>query len=262
MSENRAAIRQMLVAGALLLSFTLAGVGMVALTYERTLERVEDNRRMTLLRQLQDVVPAERYDNQPDQDTMEASDPPLLGSNRPMTVYRARQEDEPVAAIITTMAPDGYSGEIALLVGVYTDGTLAGVRVVAHRETPGLGDAIERRRSNWIKQFDGRSLEDPAVEDWQVRRDGGAFDGISGATITARAVIQSVHNALLFFHRNEELLFAEADTLAQARAAAEEAEREEDDEAPEQPPEEPAPAEEEPPGDEDLEEPEEPDDGE
>ncbi|MEX0871295.1 MAG: electron transport complex subunit RsxG [Aquisalimonadaceae bacterium] len=220
MNETRATIRAVLIAGGLLLAFALAGVGMVALTYEQTLERIAENRRLTMLRQLQTVIPPGIYDNRPDQDTLMVRDPTLLGSAGPLTVYRARLDGEPTAAILTVVAPDGYSGNISLLVGVFSDGRLSGVRVISHQETPGLGDAIERERSTWISGFDNRSLEDPPRDGWRVRRDGGEFDHITGATITSRAVIKAVRNALLYFEQHRDtLLDIEAGTSTETSPA-------------------------------------------
>jgi electron transport complex protein RnfG len=123
-------------------------------------------------------------------------------------VYRALKDAKPVALVMSVIAPDGYSGSIKLLVGINTDGTLSGVRAVAHRETPGLGDAIEEQRSDWVQQFNGASLENPPLDRWKVRKDGGDFDQLTGATITPRAVVQAVRNALLYYRQHRETLFA------------------------------------------------------
>ena len=123
-------------------------------------------------------------------------------------MYRARKAGQPVALVITPVAPDGYSGIIKLLVGINVDGTLNGVRVVTHRETPGLGDAIDEKRSDWIHLFDNRSLLDPPLERWAVRKDGGDFDQLTGATITPRAVVKAVRQTLLYYRDNQDALFA------------------------------------------------------
>lgn len=209
MNETRSTIHTILISGGLLLGFALVGVGLVAFTYEQTLERIDDNRRLTMLRQLQTVISADIYDNEPHQDTTMVRDPALLGSQDALTVYRARKDGEPAAAVLTVVAPDGYSGRIVLLVGILADGgRVSGVRVIDHQETPGLGDAIERERSDWISSFDDRSLGDPPLEDWRLQRDNGAFDHITSATITSRAVVQAVRNALVYFNDNRDRLFA------------------------------------------------------
>ena len=105
--------------------------------------------------------------------------------------------------MITATAADGYTGKIELLVGIMADGTVSGVRVTKHSETPGLGDAIELHRSQWIKTFDGRSLTSPTESGWALRKDNGAFDQFTGATITPRAVVNEVKNTLLFFKQHK-----------------------------------------------------------
>ncbi|MCC5857050.1 MAG: electron transport complex subunit RsxG [Ectothiorhodospiraceae bacterium] len=208
MRQQGTAVRDILLAGGILLAFAIAGVALVTWTFQGTVERIEDNQRQALIQELQQLVPPLQYDNHLLEDTLEVEDNGLLGLNRTVTVYRARLEGEPVAVILPARAEDGYIGPITLLVGIYTDGTVAGVRVVEHSETPGLGDAIEARRSNWINQFTGRSLDDPETADWAVRRDRGAFDQITGATVTARAVVRAVRDVLLFYDQFGNELFA------------------------------------------------------
>lgn len=129
----------------------------------------------------------------------------MLGNAEPKTVYRARLDGRPQALAIETMTPNGYSGAIRLIVGVDADGVISGVRVLEHRETPGLGDKIERRISDWILSFDGKTLTGNNRKSWAVRKDGGDFDQFTGATITPRAVVESVRKALVFVteHQNE-----------------------------------------------------------
>jgi electron transport complex protein RnfG len=200
----------MAIAGGLLALFAVLGAGLVAVTEDATRERIARNEREYLLRSLNDVLPADRYDNTLFEDTIAVVDPELLGTPDPVTVYRGRRDGAPAAVILAPVAPDGYSGPIRLLVGIDYDGRLTGVRVVAHRETPGLGDGIEAERSDWIRGFDGRSLEQPPLEAWAVRRDGGRFDQFTGATVTPRAVVKAVRNSLLYFGRHRQALFAPA----------------------------------------------------
>ncbi|MFW6258054.1 MAG: RnfABCDGE type electron transport complex subunit G, partial [Halochromatium sp.] len=122
---------------------------------------------------------------------------------------RVRDGEEPVALILEPIVPDGYAGPIKLLVSVLRDGTLGGVRVIEHHETPGLGDKIEERKDDWIvEQFEGRSLGEPPLEQWKVKRDGGVFDQFTGATITPRSVVNAVKGTLLFVQRHGETLYA------------------------------------------------------
>lgn len=202
--------RQSFITAIILLLFALVGTAMVAFTYDSTRERIAANERATLQRKLNRLIPAERYDNTLLEDTLQVTDAAVLGIDRPVTVYRARQGGVPAGLVMATTAPDGYSGSIRLLVGINVDGTLSGVRVVAHRETPGLGDAIDEERSDWIRMFDGKSLDNPPLARWAVRKDGGDFDQLTGATVTPRAVVKAVRQALLYYRAHQQALFAVA----------------------------------------------------
>lgn len=186
--------------------FAVVGMGLVALVHDGTKERIDANEQAVLLRTLESLIPAEWFDNDILADTITANDP-SLGTDKPVTVYRARKGGSPVAAVLSPVAPDGYNGAIKLLVAVHTDGSLAGVRVVSHRETPGLGDPIDTDKSDWIFAFDGRSLDNPSEARWKVKRDGGDFDQFTGATITPRAVVKAVYQTLIFFERHKDRLF-------------------------------------------------------
>jgi electron transport complex protein RnfG len=201
------ALRRTLQMALLLALFAGFGSALVAVSYQATKERIRINERQALLRELQELVPRESYDNSLLDDSVQVTAPDFLGTPQPVTVYRARKEGKPVAAILTPVAPDGYGGPIHLLVGVNVDGTLAGVRVVSHKETPGLGDAIEVQRSDWILGFAGRSLGNPPEQQWKVKRDGGAFDQFTGATITPRAVVGAVRRTLEYFRSHRDQLF-------------------------------------------------------
>ena len=201
--------RQILLSGVFLWLFAVVGTTLVALTEFTTYDAIVENERQVLLRNLYALLPPDRLDNDIANDSIELAADPLLGTEAPSTLYRARKGGEPVAAIFNSIAPNGYSGKIHLLVGVYVDGSLAGVRVIKHAETPGLGDGIEIRKSPWIKGFDGKSLSDPTEARWAVRRDGGDFDQFTGATITPRAVIGAVKNTLLYYRQNTDKIFAD-----------------------------------------------------
>ena len=199
--------RQIIITTIILLMFAIIGTTLVAVTYEGTRDQIAANERATLLRKLHRLIAPEQHDNVLLEDTLAVRDVTLLGTDEPVTVYRARRDGKPVSLVIETIAPDGYSGTIRLLVGINTDGSLSGVRVVGHRETPGLGDAIDETRSDWIHVFDGKSLDNPEAAGWAVRKDGGSFDQLTGATITPRAVVKAVRNALLYYRQHQETLF-------------------------------------------------------
>jgi electron transport complex protein RnfG len=207
----------MAMTAALLGAFAVTGTALVALTEDDTRELIAVNEREHLLRKLNEVIPRDAYDNDITADTTLAASKPLLGSAKPVTVYRARKAGEPVAAVLAAVAPDGYTGAINLLVAVrYDDDSLMGVRVIEHRETPGLGDWIDTERSDWITHFASHSLSDPNDLGWRVEKDGGIFDQFTGATITPRAVVKAVHNSLKYFQAHKDELFQTAEAAAGA----------------------------------------------
>jgi electron transport complex protein RnfG len=173
-----------------------------------TRERIERNEQAWITQRLDALVPPDRYDNDPLSDRISVVAPDLLGSSYPVIIYRARRNGVPVAAILRPVAPDGYRGPIGLLVAIAYDGTLIGVQVIEHQETPGLGDAFERRQPQWLDGFRGRSLTSPAQNRWTVRKDGGEFDQFTGATITPRAIVKQVRRTLEYYAANKERVFA------------------------------------------------------
>ena len=202
--------RSMGVAALILTGFAVVGTGLVAVTYTGTKDIIAEAQRQALEANLNQLVPADRYDNRITEDAIEVTAPEWLGTDQPVKVYRARKDGQPVALFATPYAPDGYSGPIQLLIGVYADGTLAGARVLAHKETPGLGDGIEERRSPWILAFTGKSLGNPEPDRWKVKKDGGAFDQFTGATITPRAVVKATRKFLEYVQTHQAQLFAPA----------------------------------------------------
>jgi len=194
------------IAGFILTAFAIAGTSLVAVTHEFTKERIASNERQTLLQSLNDLVPSNTVDNDMVSDTLIVSHPQLLGSSE-TRVYRGRMQQQPVAAVLTPIVPDGYSGPIKLLVAVRYDGSLGGVRVINHKETPGLGDKIEESRSDWIFSFKDKSLNDPPIGQWKVKRDGGVFDQFTGATVTPRSIVKAVKNSLLYVRDHRDALY-------------------------------------------------------
>ncbi|MEE8093227.1 MAG: electron transport complex subunit RsxG [Gammaproteobacteria bacterium] len=193
-------------------SITAIAVGAAVLvtgSYEVSHARIEENRRARLLRTLHEVLDPARHDNALTESRRAVRDVALLGSTDPVDVFIATREGRPVAALFSSVAPRGYSGPIHLLIGIADDGTVTGVRVTSHRETPGLGDVIEIEKSDWILGFDGTSLSSPPLDGWAVSRDQGLFDAITGATITPRAVVDGVKNTLLYFQQHKDELFSE-----------------------------------------------------
>ena len=198
--------------GALLAGFALVCVGLIATTWMLTRERIQGSMEAALGRTLNELVPPDQYNNDVQADCTLAQNEEFLGTGNPVRVYRMRTGNAPVAVILEAVAPNGYSGSIRLVIGIYADGTLAGVRVSDHKETPGLGDQIETRKSDWILQFEGLSLEHPEAARWRVKKDGGAFDAFTGATITPRAVVGRVAKVLEYFGERRTALFEAPNT--------------------------------------------------
>ena len=183
-------------------------------TYLSTKSQIDFEVRRAEARQLLEIFPAYTHDNElvDDAFTIDA-ETPLLGIREARQGYRARLNGDVIGVILPTTARDGYSGDIRALVGIRRDGTVAGIRVVAHRETPGLGDKVDIRKSDWVTDFNHRSLADPALPGWNVKKDGGVFDQFTGATVTPRAVILATRRALEYANLHTATLFeTEADS--------------------------------------------------
>ena len=204
------AIRETVSTALTLLVFSVLGAGLLSGAYTLTRPTIEVSEQAEKLKLVAQTLPAGSFDNDLIRDARKLPANAQLGLKRDGLAYVARQHGIATAVVLEAIAPDGYAGEIRLLIGIQADGRIAGVRVTAHKETPGLGDYIEIARNPWIGQFTGKSLSAPRDEAWKVRKDGGEFDYLAGATITPRAVVKAVRKALHYFEANRaELLAAE-----------------------------------------------------
>jgi electron transport complex protein RnfG len=181
---------------------------LVAATYHVTAERIAANEQAWLERSLEPALSGVFFDGSVTEYKLELDPPHDLPGNDKAIIYRVFSESEPVAALFAVSARDGYAGPIRILVGIEVGGSISGVRIVEHRETPGLGDQIHQSRSDWVYQFDGRSLTDPAEARWLLEVDGGEFDQITGASVTPRAIIKAIRETLIYFDANRDQLFA------------------------------------------------------
>ena len=181
---------------------------LVAVTYSLTHETIEDNRKAHLEGQLRPALSDLMYDGDVTESVVVLEPPHGLPGNDDALIYRVYSAGEPIAALFAVTARNGYSGPIRLLLGIEMDGRVTGLRILEHRETPGLGDQIESDKSDWVEQFRGRSLGDPAIDGWRIKRDGGEFDQLTGATVTPRAVIQAVRETLVYFSDNKQRVFS------------------------------------------------------
>jgi len=197
--------------GGLLAITALFGTGILFIINLHSSPYIKENERQVLLKSVNSVLDNVQYDNDILEDTLKVYDKIQLGHDSPSLIYRVRKNKQPIAAVITVIAPNGYSGQIKLLVGINTNNAITGVRVVKHKETPGLGDGIEKQRSDWIDIFLGKSLRNPKKGGWKVKRDGGEFDQLTGATITPRAIVGAVYKALLYFRTHYVDIFSDPD---------------------------------------------------
>ncbi|WP_159819458.1 electron transport complex subunit RsxG [Colwellia sp. 20A7] len=189
--------------------FAIVCTAIVGLVNELTKDRIQEQTQLQLLNTLHEIIEPSSYNNEITQDCVSVSST-LLGSSKNNNIvqkaYIARNNNSPVAVAITSTATDGYNGKIELIVAINIDNSISGVRVLKHQETPGLGDKVELKKSNWITTFNDKKLLSEQDKRWQVSKDGGVFDQFTGATITPRAVVKAVKNTLLFFTENKSTL--------------------------------------------------------
>jgi Na+-translocating ferredoxin:NAD+ oxidoreductase subunit G len=181
---------------------------LVAATWRLTAPRIEANEKAYLTQSLRPALANVFYDNELDESTLVIPAPHDLPGTSDAVIYRLYAENRPVAAVFVVSARDGYSGPIRLLIGIEHSGKVTGVQVLEHRETPGLGDRIESSKSDWLQQLAGTSLEEPPLNRWAIRRDGGDFDQLTGASVTPRAVVRAVKETLVYFAANRDTVFA------------------------------------------------------
>lgn len=189
--------------------FAIITGGTIAVTQAITEDRITEQAARAEARALFEIIPESSHNNDLLKDTITLPANDRLSTNGPVTVWVARQNSKPVGMIMPAIAPDGYSGAIKLLVGVDLKGVVLGVRVIGHKETPGLGDRIETKKSSWIREFKGRSLGSPVPREWNVKKNGGAFDQLTGATITPRAVVKAVKRSLVYLRENKQVIQAQ-----------------------------------------------------
>lgn len=196
-------------AGAIyLVLFAFTAAWLLANVQQCTQQRIADNELAERLKSLRVLLPADGYDNEPHKDFIFVTSADLLGSRKPLPVYRVRRGQQPVAAVLTAVARNGFSGTISMLVSIDVHGEMIGVRIISHTETPGLGDRIEAKKSDWIKGFTGLTTSDPMASAWVLDRDGGSFDHLTGATVSSRAVLNAARNAIIYFNANSAEIFS------------------------------------------------------
>ena len=186
-------------ASAILTAFAIVTTGLVTATHMLTKDKIADEKNNAVLKNINQIMPHSMYNNDITSDCRLFTDI----NQQQIRVFRARMNEQPAGLVIESIAPDGYSGRIDLLVGINNQFEIQGVRSTSHSETPGLGDKIEYKKSRWITFFNGLSINDDNASSWAVRKDGGQFDQFTGATITPRAVVKSVKNTLLWAQQQQ-----------------------------------------------------------
>ena len=197
----------------ILFLFVVIFTGLLWGAYLWTLPTIEAAAAEEKMKLINEVLPKSSYDTDLLKDTLKLDPAPALGQDGASTAYLARKGGQPNALVLVAIAPDGYAGKIRLLIALDMEGALLGVRVTQHKETPGLGDYIEPKKDKnkvrpWITQFDGLKPTASEEREWKVKKDGGRFDSVAGATVTPRAVIKAVRKAALYVAENRESLFA------------------------------------------------------
>ena len=197
----------------ILFLFVVTFTGLLSGAYLWTLPTIEAAASEEKMKLINEVLPNSAYDNDLLKDAVPIEPTPALGQDGASTAYVARKGGNPSALVLEAVAPDGYAGKIRLLIALDTEGALLGVRVTRHKETPGLGDYIEPKKDKnkerpWITQFDGLKPAATEAREWKVKKDGGRFDSVAGATVTPRAIIKAVRKAAVYVAENRETLFA------------------------------------------------------
>ncbi|PCK09932.1 MAG: electron transport complex subunit RsxG [Alteromonadaceae bacterium] len=193
--------------------FAVVTAGVLAFTFSLTADKIAEEEKRAATRALSEIMPAHLYDNDLLSNTREIplEQQQLLGLEGDEKIYIATLNGQTTAIIVPMIAHDGYSGAIKLIAGIQKNGQITGVRVLSHRETPGLGDKIDINKNDWITTFDGKSLTRPKSERWAVKKDGGEFDQFTGATITPRAVVNRVKQTLTYFKKHRVQFFSQND---------------------------------------------------
>lgn len=196
--------------GFLLGAFAIICTAVVASISQWTKPIIAQQEQSALLKTINQLIPQDSYNNDIFASCFIVSDDNLLGKGQSQQVFVAKQDNLPVALMLQTSTFKGYSGEIKLAVGILADGSVAGVRVIRHTETPGLGDKVQTNKSDWIYAFNGKAYQPEYDAQWEVAKNGGVFDAFTGATITPRAVTLAVKDALIYFAKNKQQLFSHA----------------------------------------------------
>jgi Na+-translocating ferredoxin:NAD+ oxidoreductase subunit G len=206
--------------GLILSAFAMITSGLIALTYFATHQQIATQQQAKLQGILNAIIEPSLYDNAIASNCVNVISSDALGSEEPQRIYRALKQDKPVGVAIETTAPDGYSGKIKIVVGLIDDDKgniiVSGVRVLDHKETPGLGDKIDIRVNDWILSFAEKIFNPDTLQRFAVKKDGGQFDQFTGATISPRAVVKAVKRSALYYQEQKQAIFSAANACSLA----------------------------------------------
>lgn len=180
----------------LLTAFAAVCTLFVAATHIITAPVIEEQKQQDILRKLTQVLNQDKFDNNPLENCTSLSDVSITGTDKTSKIYRATLNNEPYAIIFQTQTKQGYNGRIEMMVAINAKGEVQGVRSIAHQETPGLGDKIELEKSDWVLDFNGKTVKSDSDSKWFVKKDGGQFDQFTGATITPRAIVNQLRQSI------------------------------------------------------------------
>jgi len=172
--------------------------GLIVFSENATREKIAQQKKLLLLESLKDLIPDALHDNDLVQNAVKIYKPKILGHRKEQNLFIGQLNGKTTVIAIPVTARNGYSGDIDLMIGVKVTGEITSVKILEQHETPGLGDLIQANKSDWLKQFPTLSFDKVGIKHWKVKRDGGKFDQITGATITPRAVVAAIKQALLF----------------------------------------------------------------
>lgn len=207
-------IREVITRNSVLLGiFAAVTTAGIASTYLGTKEAITEQKRQAEQAALVEIIPLSRHNNAMLDTTIKVSDTEYLALEDEKKIFVAKQDNKVVGFIIPAIAPEGYTTKIELIVGINVDSSIAGVRVLSHKETPGLGDKVDLNKSDWVLGFNGKSLTNPTPDKWKVKKDKGEFDQFTGATVTPRAVTKAVFQTLNYFDQNKARLLKQAEEL-------------------------------------------------
>jgi electron transport complex protein RnfG len=191
-----------------LLLLAMVGIGTTYLLQRTSAPQIAAEQRLADSRKLLDVLPTDSYDNQPLEQPLPLTDMSL--SHSTLTAgYRATRNGQTVAVLLCNQT-EGYAAAIELLIAIDTNGKLLGVKTLKQNETPALGAPIGDWPNRWLQAFTGKSRGEPNDAGWALKKDQGQFDQMAGATITSRAAINAIHDALRYFDEHRSALLGSA----------------------------------------------------